>query len=169
MEQSQDDTGFDLSSATERQQESQMGVLMKFMEQQMRAAEARDKAMQDLFKNVQSRSLSPPQPQFTPQPSGPAQSTSQTSAPRPVNSVSCPHLLSSATLADFHSFVESWRDFSVCPHLASQAREARVATLRQCFDEELRHFIREDIICIPASADVVRRISDGNVIHCWTA
>ena len=65
MEQSQDDTGFDLSSATERQQESQMGVLMKFMEQQMRAAEARDKAMQDLFKNVQSRSLSPSQPQFT--------------------------------------------------------------------------------------------------------
>eukprot|EP00117_Sycon_ciliatum_P031337 scpid17782/ scgid3606/ Retrotransposable element Tf2 155 kDa protein type 1 len=154
MEQSQDDTGFDLSSATERQQESQMGVLMKFMEQQMRAAEARDKAMQDLFKNVQSRSLSPSQPQFTPQPSAPAQSTSQTSAPRPVNSVSCPHLLSSATLADFHSFVESWRDFSVCQHLASQAREARVATLRQCFDEELRRFIREDIICIPASADV---------------
>ena len=53
---------------------SRMGVLMKYMEHLLHAAGARDKAVQDLFDNVQSRLPSPSQPQ----------STSQTFVPQPV-------------------------------------------------------------------------------------
>ena len=64
-----------------------------------------------------------------------------------------PMLLSSATAADLTAWEDAWHDFSCCQKLSCQDKQTRASTIRQCLDEDLRRFIREDTISVPADPD----------------
>ena len=64
-----------------------------------------------------------------------------------------PILLSSATAADFTALEEAWHDFSCCQKLWCQDKQTRASTIRQCLDEDLRRFLQEDTISVPADPD----------------
>eukprot|EP00117_Sycon_ciliatum_P013983 scpid66887/ scgid14437/ len=81
-----------------------------------------------------------------------SQRASQPTKKTSIN-VERPVLDATSTLADFTTWKESWEDCVRCQHLRSQDRETRVAALRQSLDEELRRYIRQDIICISEEDD----------------
>ena len=51
-----------------------------------------------------------------------------------------PMLVSSASLADFAAWEESWRDYAVCQRLSSLGRATCVSVVRQAFDEDTQRF-----------------------------
>ncbi|XP_065182117.1 uncharacterized protein K02A2.6-like [Sycon ciliatum] len=118
---------------------AEIGSLLALMQQQMKAAEARETRLTTLVENATRDNQTPP-------------STSTSCSQKPI-SVERPVLLSTATMADFTAWEEAWRDYAVCQHLASQSRETRVSALRQAFDADIRRFMREDVIVISHSAD----------------
>ena len=84
-----------------------------------------------------------------------AREPQRASQPRKQTSINVerPILDATATLAGFTTWKESWEDFVRCKHHRSHDRETRVAALRQSLDEELRRYIRQDIICISEEDD----------------
>ena len=64
-----------------------------------------------------------------------------------------PILLSTATLADFTSWLEAWSDYSRCQHLDLQSKTTRVSALRQALDEDIRRFLSEGTIPTPLDPD----------------
>ena len=81
--------------------------------------------------------------------------TQQSPSSAPLKSVAAerPMLLSSASLADFAAWEESWQDYTICQRLSSLGRDTRVSAVRQVFDEDIRGFLREGIIPIKITDD----------------
>ena len=52
-----------------------------------------------------------------------------------------------------HTWEEAWHDFSCCQKLSCQDKQTRASKIRQCLDEDLRRFLREDTISVPADPD----------------
>ena len=73
--------------------------------------------------------------------------------PVPIHGQPRPELSSGATVQEFNSWKDSWKDYSQCQHLGSQDRSTRVAVLRQCFDEDLRRFLRQEVIPVSDTDD----------------
>ena len=63
-------------------------------------------------------------------------------------SVNPPQLSAGATVAEFVSWKEAWHDFCICQKLDLQDDGSKVATLRQCLDDDLKRFIRQGVISI---------------------
>ena len=116
----------------------EISAMLALMQQQMQAAETREHRLSLL---VDPRGLQNPRGQPS------ISSSKPISTKRPV-------LQAFTTLADVCSWEEAWQDYAICQHLSTQSRETRVSAVRQAFDEEIRRFLREGIICIPTSADV---------------
>ena len=113
-------------------------ALTQLLAQQMQASEQRERQVAALLESITQQQHST---------SSSRQAASKNvAAERPV-------LMSSATLADFAAWEELWQDFSRCQHLSEQNRETRVAAVRQCFDEDLRRFLREGTIVLPRNPD----------------
>jgi len=109
---------------------SDVQALTALLQQQLAAASEREKRLTNL---VEKTLQQVPQPSST---SPPASNNSQTVSAKPV-SVDRPLLASSATLADFTAWSEAWADYA----------------LRQTLDEDLRRFLREGVISLPANPD----------------
>ena len=129
---------------------SSLEKLVSLMASQMKAAEEREKRMANMLESALKSSSATASPAAPASPSQPVQgptSARVVSAERPI-------LLSSSSLSDFVSWEEAWTDYARCQHLAAQDRETRVSAIRQAFDEDIRRYIRQGIITIPANADV---------------
>eukprot|EP00117_Sycon_ciliatum_P020010 scpid17310/ scgid17953/ len=113
--------------------------LLTIIQAQIQASAQRDAQLQTLLQTMSNSRTAAP---------------ATTSTTKPV-SVDRPILLASATLADYASWCEAWSDYARCQLLASQPRETRMAAFRQALDEDLRRFVREGIIPIPDSHDVL--------------
>ena len=125
-----------------------IAALTELLKLQINAAETRERNLSQLVHQTLQTLSGTTQP-----------STTQSSpAPKAV-AAERPMLLSSSSLTDFTSWEEAWDDFSVCQHLTSQPQLTQVSALRQAFDEDLRRFLREGIIPIPANANVAQIIS----------
>ena len=115
--------------------------LTMVMMEQLKAAGEREKRMELLLEQFMHRDSQSSQPSTQPVRQKPV------AAERPI-------LLSTATLADFAAWKESWDDYYRCQQLDAQDRETRVASLRQALDEDLRRYIREGVINIPEVSDI---------------
>ena len=78
---------------------------------------------------------------------------------KPINSKDAPRLLAGSTLNDFTRWLERWEDYVVCQHLNAQSREAQVAALRVCFDDDLLRFVRQGVIVVNSTATVTEYIT----------
>ena len=78
---------------------------------------------------------------------------------KPINSKDAPRLLAGSTLSDFTRWLERWEDYVVCQHLACQSREAQVAALRVCLDDDLLRFVRQGVIVVNGTATVTDYIT----------
>ena len=121
-------------------QDYTLARLAQLIADQAQQASARDDRMVALLDAALSQGAREPQRASQP--------TKQTS----IN-VERPIWDATATFADFTTWKESWEDFVRCQHLRSHDRETRVTVLRQSLDEELRRYIRQDIICISEEDD----------------
>ena len=119
--------------------QSDISALTQLITLQIQAAETREKNLTQL---VQQTLQSITQTQQSP-----------SSAPPKSVAAERPMLLSSASLADFAAWEESWRDYAVCQRLSSLGRDTRVSAVRQAFDEDIRRFLREGIIPIKSTDD----------------
>ena len=126
-----------------------LAAVLQLLSSQIASANQRDQQFQTLMQQLQSSDAATSHgPSSSGHSSGPAGS-----APKPV-SAERPVLISSATMSDFATFEEAWADYAQCQHLSSQDRETRMSAFRQCLDEDLRRYVREQIIVFPAGADV---------------
>ncbi|XP_065182282.1 uncharacterized protein LOC135812991 [Sycon ciliatum] len=126
-----------------------IAALTQLMRQQMETAATREHHLTQLVERT-LRSISQPPPPQRPPPAPPARD--HVPAARPV-SVDRPMLLASASLAEFAAWEGLWRDYARCQHLDSQDNATRVATVRQCLDEDLRRFLREGTIPLADNHD----------------
>ena len=126
----------------------QVAVLTQLLQDQMVAAEARDRQLANVLQQVLTPST----------PTQAATVSSASASPQRVKPTAIaaerPMLLSSSTLSDFTAWQEAFHDYSQCQHLTLQDKTTRVSALRQCFDEDLRRFIREGIIPVAQTDDV---------------
>ena len=132
--------------ATDQSPSVDLALLLGTIQAQMQASAARETQLTSMLQQALTASQSSPG-------SSPNCSSVTTATGKPV-SAERPIILSSATLSDFMSWEEAWDDYSRCQHLSSQDQQTRMAAFRQSLDEDLRRFIREDVIKIPPSADV---------------
>jgi len=135
-------------------------ALTSLLQQQLQTSAEREERMTQLFQQALASASSgmvqtQQQVQQSPQPPQPKPNT--ISAERPI-------LLSSATLTDFASWREAWRDYACCQHLNLQSKNTRVSALRQAFDEDIRRFLREGIITTssadPDSDDIIQAVAE---------
>ena len=128
---------------------SKIAAMTELLEQQMEASAQWEKRMPEILDQTLKAVAGVPQP-------APAtEAASQQLVPQSAKTVTVdrPMLLSSATAADFTAWQEAWHDFSCCQKLSCQDKQTRVSTIRQCLDEDLRRFLREDTISVPADPD----------------
>ena len=118
---------------------SEVYDLMMLMKTQLLAAEKREERLEKMLRTSVSATAA--------QPPAAVMKSKQISAERPV-------LLSTASLAEFSAWEESWYDYAVCRQLAAQSHETRVSAVRLSFDEEIRRYLREGIIKVSPNADV---------------
>ena len=115
--------------------------LMMLMKAQLLAAEKREERLEKMLRTAVSATAA--------QPPAAVMKSKQISAERPVLLA-----LSTASLAEFSAWEESWYDYAVCKQLAAQSHETRVSAVRLSCDEEIRRYLREGIIKVPPNADV---------------
>ena len=123
----------------QRTSRSEVSNLMMLMKAELLEAEKREERLEKMLKTVVSATAA--------QPPAAVMKSKQISAERP-------ELLSTASLAEFSAWEESWYDYAVCQQLAAQSHETRVSAVRLSFDEEIRRYLREGIIKVSPNADV---------------
>ena len=134
--------------------EKEIAALIALFKQQLDKSAARERRLTELFDSIVMTLTT-----VTSMLLSPAPNSTPAHVHKPV-AVDHPILLSSSTLADFASWEESWEDYSVCQHLHLQDRATRVSTVRQAFDEDIRPYLREDVIVVPPSADIPEIIAE---------
>ena len=130
---------------------SEIAALTELLKQQMEASAQREKRMAEILDQTLKTVAPVPQPAQAATQAGASQQPVLQSAK--TVAVDRPMLLSSATAADFTAWEEAWHDFSCCQKLSCQDKQTRASTIRQCLDEDLRRFLREDTISVPADPD----------------
>ena len=134
---------------------SEIAALTELFKQQMEASAQREKRMAEILDQTLKTVALAPQPAQAATQAG--ASLIQQPVPQSAKTVHVavdrPMLLSSATAADFTAWEEAWHDFSCCQKLSCQDKQTRASTIRQCLDEDLRRFLREDTISVPADPD----------------
>ena len=112
--------------------------LVKLLKDQAQSAEARERRLEELLQqSLASSQLSHSVPRHT----------------TPIHGQPRPELSATATLQEFAAWKDAWQDYSRCQYLSLQDRLTRVAVLRQCFDEDLRRFLRQQTIPMADSDD----------------
>ena len=76
-----------------------------------------------------------------------------------LSKAECPLLSSTASLAEFVAWKDSWDDLYQCRRLEEWDTATQIAALKSCFDEELRRYIRENIIDVGKNPDVLQLIN----------
>ena len=126
----------ELEQRTSRSEDSDLVMLMKA---QFLAAEKREERLEKMLKTEVSATAA--------QLPAAVMKSKQISAERPV-------LLSTASLAEFSAWEESWYDYAVCQQLTAQSHQTRVSAVRLSFHEEVRRYLREGIGKVSPNADV---------------
>ena len=124
--------------------QSELATLVKLLQRQVEQSMEREKRLEDiLMLSKQSEYLSN------------QARVGNLSNQRPLQvNVERPVLSATATLSDFLSWKEAWLDFAVCQHFDRQDGRTRTAALRQSVDDDLRQYMRQDIIQVGEDDDV---------------
>lgn len=85
------------------------------------------------------------------QSSGPLQRSSQ---PKAISGVKAPRLSADSNLSSFNSWRSDWEDFYQTQQLSNHPPESQVAALKSCLDEEIKRFMRQDVIMVPSGGTV---------------
>ena len=138
-----------MASKTDPPQPATLDSVMALVQEQLKAAAAREAQLTKMLEKVMDGSEASPARLVQPSPSpslglGP-------SAIKPVSVEAM--LISSANMADFVAWEEAWRDYARCQRLDSHDKATRFAAIRQTLDEDLRRFVREGIITMPSDPD----------------
>ena len=118
--------------------DSDLASVLTLLKEQIAASEAREQRLASMLETALS----------------PKASTSTETPPPRVVPTDRPTLLASATLAEFQSWEDAWQDYSRCQQLQRQDQPTRVSVLRQCLDNDLKRFIRQEVIAVQDDDDV---------------
>ena len=142
-----------MASKTDPPQPATVDSVMALVQEQLKAAAAREAQLTKMLEKVMDGSEASPArlAQLSPSPS-PSLGLGPSATIKPV-SVEQPMLISSANMADFVAWEEAWRDYARCQRLDSHNKATRSAAIRQALDEDLRRFVREGIITMPSDPD----------------
>lgn len=77
---------------------------------------------------------------------------------RAIAGVKAPNLSADSNLANFNSWKCDWEDYAETQQLSKHTVESQVAALKNCLDEEIKRYMRQDVIEVPAGATVAQVI-----------
>ncbi len=123
---------------------AQMEQQQQMMQQLKEQSAARDADLQRLLSTSNSGLL-----------------TQTTKTERPICSKDAPKLLANANLNEFARWYQRWSDFVICQHLDAQTREAQVAALRSCLDDDLVRFLQQGIITVDDTTATISTYIDA--------
>ena len=81
-------------------------------------------------------------------------SVPRSSQPRAISGVQAPKLAADSTISNFNSWKSNWEDYFQTQQLSNHPLESQVATLKSCLDEEIKRFMRQDVIQVPSGGNV---------------